>query len=199
MNERIPENNAQDHAQDQAPHHAPSRWHILADGSVILSYPKALDYQNVKRSRSQGPHDQPQGMNYFRYTATRRLELSDLHSLDQALARFDRSLSRLTKVLFPLFWTGLAGMVLSWLVLTPLGADTTVTSVLFTVSLPLVVIGALSSVILPGVMRRRIERIHVAGGFESSTPEVLKESGAQELIDASGTVSGPSARGGDGR
>lgn len=195
MNERIPENPAQSHV----PSHAPSRWHILADGSVILSYPKALDYANSRRGRSQGPKDErPQGTNYFRYSATRRLELADLHSLDGALARFDRSLGRLTKVLFPLFWAGLAGVVLSWLVLTPLGVDSTVTSVLFTVSLPLALIGVLSTMIIPGVMRRRIERIHVDGGFTSSTPEVLKEPGALALIDASGTVSGPSARHGAG-
>lgn len=213
MNERTPENQgnpgnagnagqnqAQHDARPDAQHHEPSRWHILADGSVILSYPKALDYVHVRRSRSKGSqHAQPQGMNYFRYTATRRLELADLDSLDGALARFDRSLSRVTKVLFPLFWAGLGGVVLSWLVLSPLGVDSKVTSVLFTLSLPLVLLGALSTVVLPRVMRRRIERIHVDGGFASSTPEVLKEPAARELIDASGTVSGPSARAGQGR
>jgi hypothetical protein len=73
-----------------------------------------------------------------------------------------------------------------------------VATVLLDVSIPLVVVGVLGVVFLPGVMRRRFERIHGDAGLESSTPEVLTEAEATALIDAPGTVSG-SSPGSEGR
>ncbi|WP_275006066.1 hypothetical protein [Promicromonospora iranensis] len=132
-----------------------SQWHITTDGSVIKSYPKALDHSDPQR-------DPPPGRKYLRYTTTRQVGLADLYALDEGLARSNTFFDRLSIVLRVPAWVGLVGVVL-----------------------------------LPGVMRRRFERIHVDGGLASSTPEVLKEPEAKALIDTRGTISGSPS--GDGR
>ncbi|MFI5719859.1 hypothetical protein [Nocardia sp. NPDC051750] len=156
-----------------------SRWHIAADGSVIKSYPKALDHSNPQR-------DPPSGLKYLRYTVTRRLELSELYALDENLARSNAFFDRLTTVLrVPVF---VVGVVLAWLVLPRLGLGSTVVTVLLALFIPLVVVGILGVVLLPAVMRSRFERIHLDGGFESSVPEVLGDTEARALIDAPGVA-----------
>lgn len=165
-----------------------SQWHIATDGSVIKSYPKALDHSNPQR-------DPSPGLKYLRYTTTRRLDLVDLYALDEDLARSNTFFGRLSTVLRVPACVGLAGVVLAWLVLPRLGVSGAVATVLLAVSIPLVVVGVLGVVLLPGVMRRRFERIHVDGGLESSTPKVLKDPEAKALIDAPETVSGRSPSG----
>lgn len=164
------------------------QWHILADGSVIKSYPNALDHSNPQ-------HDPPPGLKHLRYTTTRRLELSDLYALDEDLARSDAFFDRLSTVLLGPACVGVAGVVLGWLVLPRLGVSDAAVTALFAVSLLLVGVGLLGLVFAPATMRRRFDRIHVDGGFESSTPRVLKGPEAQAMLDAPGTVSGPSATG----
>lgn len=167
---------------------AQSQWHIVPDGSVIKSYPKALDHSNPQR-------DAPPGLKYLRYTTTRRLELADLYALDEGLARSSALFGRLSTVLLVAACSGAVGAVLAWLVLPMLGVGGTAATVLLAVSIPLVGAGVLGVVLLPGVMRRRFERAHVDRGFESSTPKVLKEPEAKSLIDTPGTVSGPGPSG----
>lgn len=165
-----------------------SQWHIAADGSVLKSYPKALDHSNPQR-------DPPPGLKYLRYTTTRRLELSDLYALDEDLARSNAFFDRLSRVLLGPACVGLVGVLLGWLVLPWLGVSSPVATVLLAVSIPLVIVGVVGVVLVPGMMRRRFERIHVDGGFGSSTPKVLKEPEALAMIDAPGTISGRSASG----
>lgn len=166
-----------------------SQWHIATDGSVIKSYPKALDHSNPQR-------DPPPGRKYLRYTTTRRLEYADLHTLDEELARSNTFFDRVSVVLRVPAWVGVVGMAVALFALPALGASSTVATALLAVSIPLVVVGVLAVVLLPGVMRRRFERIHVEGGLESSTPIVLKDPEAKALIDARGTISGnPSGEG----
>ncbi|MGH3359561.1 MAG: hypothetical protein ACRDO7_12220 [Nocardioidaceae bacterium] len=162
------------------------RWHIAADGSVIKSYPKALDHSNPQQ-------DPPPGLKHLRYTTTRRLELSDLYALDQNLARSYVFFDRLSKVLLGPACAGVVGVVLGWLVLPWLGVSGAAVTALLAVSIVLVIVGVLGVVFVPATMRRRFDRIHVDRGFESSTPKVLKEPEAQAMLDAPGTVSGPSA------
>ncbi|HEY9410154.1 MAG TPA: hypothetical protein VIP77_11295 [Jiangellaceae bacterium] len=153
---------------------------------MIKSYPKALDHSNPQR-------DPPPGQTYLRYATTRRLELSDLHALDEDLARSNAFFDRLSAMLFRPACGGVVGVVLGWLVLPWLGVNSAVATVLLAVSIPLVAVGVLGVVLVPGVMRRRFDRIHVNGGFESSTPKVLKEPEAQAMINAPGTISGRGA------
>jgi hypothetical protein len=94
-------------------------------------------------------------------------------------------------------WVGLVGVMLALFALPVLGASSAVATVVLAVSIPMVVVGVLGVVFLPGLMRRRFERIHVDGGLGSSTPEVLKEPEAKALIDTRGTSSG--SRSGEGR
>lgn len=168
-----------------------SRWHITADGSVIKSYPKALDHSNPQR-------DPPTGLKYLRYTTIRQPELADLYAVDEALARSNAFFDRITTVLRIPIFAGLVGVVLALLVLPGLGAGGTAATVLLAVSIPLVVVGVLVVVFLPGVMRNRFARIHIDGGLESAVPEVLGDREAKALIDAPGTIVGRSP-GGEGR
>jgi hypothetical protein len=167
-----------------------SQWHIVADGSVIMAYPKALDHSNPQR-------DPPPGLKYLHYATTRRVELADLHALEEDLARFDTFFDRLSRVLLVPAGVGAVGVLLGWLVLPRLDVGETVATVLLGVSIPLAVVGVLGVVFVPGAMRRRFERIHVDRGFASSSPKVLKGPEALAMIDAPGTVSGrrPSADG----
>jgi hypothetical protein len=167
-----------------------SQWHIATDGSAIKSYPKALDHSNPQR-------DPPPGRKYLRYTTTRQLELADLYAVDKSLARSNIYFDRLSMVLRVPAWVGLVGVMLALFALPVLGASSAVATVVLAVSIPMVVVGVLGVVFLPGLMRRRFERIHVDGGLESSTPEVLKEPEAKALIDTRGTSSG--SRSGEGR
>jgi hypothetical protein len=154
-----------------------------ADGSVVKSYPKALDHSNPQR-------DPPPDRKYLRYTTTRQLELADLYAVDESLARSNTFFDRLSMALRVPAWVGLVGVVLALFALPVLGVSGTVATVVLAVSIPLVVVGVLGVVFLPGLMRRRFERVHVDGGLESSTPEVLKEPEAKALIDTRSTGSG---------
>lgn len=145
-----------------------SQWHIASDGSVIKSYPKALDHSNPQR-------DPPSGLKYLLYAATRRLELADLYALDEDLARSNTFFDQVSRMLVVPAFVGLVGVVLAWFVLPGVGIDGMVATVLLVVSIALVVVGVLGVVLVPGVTRRRFERIHVDKGLESSTPRVLKD------------------------
>jgi len=160
------------------------QWHITADGSAIKSYQKALDHSNPQR-------EPPPGLEHLRYATTRRLQLSDLHALEADLAAFYARFNRLSTVVTVAGFAGLVGVVLSWLVFPIIGFDGAAASLLFTVSIPLLALGVLGVVFVPGVMSRRHERLHTAHGLASSNPEVLKEPEARMAIDAPGTLSEP--------
>lgn len=165
-------------------HPGTAQWHITADGSAIKSHPKAIDHSNPQR-------EPPPGLQHHRYATTRRLQLSDLHALEADLAAFQARFNRLSTVVTVAGFAGLAGVVLAWLIFPIIGFDGAAADLLFTDSIPLLALGVLGVVFVPGVMSRRHERLHAAHGLASSNPEVLKEPEARTAIDAPGTLSDP--------
>ncbi|THV30683.1 hypothetical protein [Glycomyces paridis] len=163
----------------------PVQWHITPDGSAIKAYPKAKDHSNPQQKP-------PEGLKYLRYRTTRPLELSDLYALEADLAGSNARFDRVSTVPLIAGGAGLLGLVLASLVFPMLDLEGTPANALFTVSIPLLAIGLLGMLILPGLMRSRFERLHTAHGLASSTPEVLKEPEARKAVETPGTVSGPS-------
>ncbi|MEV3938797.1 hypothetical protein AB0K52_22850 [Glycomyces sp. NPDC049804] len=160
------------------------QWHLIADGTAIKAYPKALDHSNPQR-------EAPKGLKYLRYATTRRLTLADLQVIEDAL---DESAARYERVARAVTLTGvlgLAAMIIGWVVLPSIGLDGDWTPILRLTSIPVLAVGLAGVMFTPLVMRRSIDRIRTEGGLDVSEPKVLKEDEALALLHAPGTVSGP--------
>lgn len=159
------------------------QWFITADGTVLQSWPPGPDNDRLK---------------YVRFDTTRRLELSDLYALDERLEGFNSSFNRGSAALLVLFVLDILGLLVVWLVLPRFDVGDDVTYAL-TAVLVLALLGG-GSVIkkVSGGSRAKFEEIYLEAGFRSSVPHVIKDSEAQQLLDASGTVAGrrSGARGG---
>ncbi|MFB9660974.1 hypothetical protein ACFQS3_15505 [Glycomyces mayteni] len=163
-----------------------SRWHVAADGTVLKSYPKALDHTDTRR-------EPPQGLKYLRYATERPVALADLQAMDERVARSMAGFGRLTAVTLVAGVLGIAGVLAGWIVLPLLGAPDAA-GVTFVVSVPLVAAGFLALVIVPGAMRGSVKRAGAAAGLAPDPAQVVKEPEARAVLDAPGTVSGPAAR-----
>ncbi|WP_335986177.1 hypothetical protein [Glycomyces sp. MUSA5-2] len=162
-----------------------SRWHVTADGTVVKSYPKARDHSDPRR-------EAPQGLQYLRYATARPVALADLQAMDERVARSMAAFGRLTMATLVVGVLGIAGVLAGWIVLPLLGADDAAGTVFF-VSVPLLAVGVLALVIVPGAMRGSANRAGAAAGLAPSPAQVVKEPEARALIEAPGTVSGPAA------
>lgn len=143
------------------------QWHVSKDGAVIASWPDEKD---------------PERTRYGRYTTTRAVSAAELAGMNRRLERFGRFWDRLTTVLLVTFIVALVlvvgGLALGWTGLAPAAA------------LPISIVGAVFFVITsvvavflaPGLMHQRFERIFLDTGLESSSPKVIDEAQARELM-----------------
>lgn len=143
------------------------QWHVSKDGAVIASWPDEKD---------------PERTRYGLYTTTRNVTASDLVGMDERIERFGRFWDRFTRVLLVMFIAalilGVGGLALEWTGIAPAAALP-----IFTVGLVLFVITVVVAVfITPRLMRRRLERIFLDTGLASSSPKVIKEAQARELM-----------------
>ncbi|GLI43420.1 hypothetical protein [Glycomyces algeriensis] len=165
------------------------QWHLTADGTAIKAYPKALDHSNPQQ-------ETPNGLKYLRYATTRRLALTDLYAVEDAL---DASAARYERVARAVALTGvvgLAAMICGWIVLPAIGVDGDWTQALRVTSIPVLAAGVAGVMFTPPSMRRSINRIRTEGGLDVSEPRVLREDEALALLHAPGTVSGPAIESG---
>ncbi|GGA60269.1 hypothetical protein GCM10011490_08060 [Pseudoclavibacter endophyticus] len=151
------------------------QWFIAADGTVFQSWPPGPDNDRLK---------------YVRYTTNRRLQLSDLYALDERLNGFHSSFNRRSYVLIALAVVVVIAIALMWLFLPQFGVGTGVLVALTVVLAVMLLLMWPIARAITGGSRAGFDRLYLDAGFESSEPTVLKDSEAQTLIDAPGTVAG---------
>jgi hypothetical protein len=165
------------------------QWHLIADGSAVQAYPKALDHSNPQQ-------EAPKGLKYLRYTTTRRLELADLYALEEAIDKDVARDKRVASVVALTGVIGLAAMIVGWVVLPAIGVDGGWTQILRIAAIPVLVAGIAGVMFAPGLTYRSIHSLRAEAGLDVSTLKVLKEPDALALLHAPGTVSGPGIAGG---
>ncbi|WP_407317104.1 hypothetical protein UQW22_11390 [Isoptericola halotolerans] len=151
------------------------QWFVTGQGAVL---------------QASAPVDDPGARTYVRYEASRPVDLDTLYALEERFATFRARSDKGTGALLVLLGVAAVGVVAGWLVLPWLGVSDDVAGTLLVASAVVLALAFLASAVLPGLVRRHVERMYVDSGLVSAVPRALRRTQAEELVAAPGTAAG---------
>ncbi|MGO1974682.1 MAG: hypothetical protein ACTH2Q_17130 [Propionibacteriaceae bacterium] len=151
-----------------------SRWHIVADGTIIKQWSKGEEvHQQVFR----------------RFESTRRPDIADLVAIDEKGDRFGTSWGRVTSGMLWLGALAVIGVLSGLFILPLLGAGAVLSMTVLIASAAVIVIISIAAVFIGVRLRTGVPQHYADAGIEVNSGETMAATEARAKIADSDTVS----------